>query len=497
MGIILIIALSSENAVDSSQVHRKIQPVFTSHVGTGTLNQPHYRSLPPMHPTRRHFLQSGAVLAAGLFIAPEQLAAKNRNKVRIGLIGVGLRGQNHLELALARDDVEVLALCDTDAGMLRDSIAMVSASGKKMPEIVTGDPYAYRKLLDRRDLDAVVISTPWEWHKPMILDALDRGIRYVGTEVVLGLTLQDHWDVVRAAEKHGAQVMMLENVCYRRDVIAVMNMVRQGLFGDLLHLQGGYQHDLRGVKFNDGKTPYDSGVEFGEKGYSEARWRTQHSIERNGDLYPTHGIGPIAMMTDINRGNRFTRLSAYATRAQGLHDYVLAKGGKDHPNAAVRFKLGDVVTTQIACANGETVLLQHDTSLPRPYSLGFRVQGSKGLWMDINQSLHIEGISPRHKWEPAAPWLEKYDHPLWKKYAADADGAGHGGMDFFVLHAFIESAKRGIATPQDVYDAAAWSAITPLSELSIAEGNRAVDFPDFTNGAWRTRKNTFARTDAF
>jgi predicted dehydrogenase len=331
----------------------------------------------------------------------------------------------------------------------------------------------------------------------MIVDALERGIRYVGTEVVLGLTLQDHWDVVRAAEKYGAQVMMLENVCYRRDVIAVLNMVRHGLFGDLLHLQGGYQHDLRGVKFNDGKTPYDSGAEFGDKGYSEARWRTQHSIDRNGDLYPTHGIGPIAMMTDINRGNRFTRLSSYATRAQGLQDFVLAKGGKDHPNAAIRFKLGDVVTTQIACANGETVLLQHDTSLPRPYSLGFRVQGSKGLWMDINQSLHIEGISPRHKWEPAAPWLEKFDHPLWKKYATDADGAGHGGMDFFVLHAFIESAKRGIATPQDVYDAAAWSAITPLSEQSIAEDNRSVDFPDFTDGAWQTRKNTFARTDAF
>ena len=450
-----------------------------------------------MKPDRRHFLQSGAALAAGLFIAPDVLSAKSRKTVRIGLIGVGLRGQNHLELALARDDVTVVALCDIDAGMLRDSSALVAASGKKAPEIYTGDAHAYRRLLERRDLDAVVISTPWEWHKPMIIDALEHGIRYVGTEVVLGLTLQDHWDVVNATEKHGAQVMMLENVCYRRDVIAVLNMVRQGLFGELLHLQGGYQHDLRGVKFNDGKTPYDSGVEFGEKGYSEARWRTQHAIDRNGDLYPTHGIGPLAMMTDINRGNRFTRLSSYATRAQGLHDYVVTKGGKDHPNAAVRFKLGDVVTTQIACANGETVLLQHDTSLPRPYSLGFRVQGSKGIWMDLNQSLHIEGVSPRHKWEPAAPWLEKYDHPLWKKYAADADGAGHGGMDFFVLHAFIESAKRGIATPQDVYDAASWSAITPLSETSIAEGNRAVDFPDFTKGAWQARKNTFARSDAF
>ena len=161
-----------------------------------------------------------------------------------------------------------------------------------------------RRLLEDRTLDAVVIATPWEWHAPMVLDALDAGIRYVATEVVLGITLADHWKVVRSAERHGAQVMMLENVCYRRDVMAVLNMVRQGVFGELIHLQGGYQHDLRGVKFNDGKTPYDSGVEFGEKGYSEARWRTQHSVTRNGDLYPTHGVGPLAMMARINRGNR-------------------------------------------------------------------------------------------------------------------------------------------------------------------------------------------------
>lgn len=447
---------------------------------------------------RRQFLQSSALLAAGLFIKPDDLhAATGKDKVRIGFIGVGMRGQNHLELALARSDVEVVAICDIDAGMLKDSLELVAKSGKRRPMVHTGDEHSYRKMLDERKLDAVVISTPWEWHKPMIIDALERGILYIGTEVVLGITLQDHWDVVNAAEAHKAHVMMLENVCYRRDVIAVLNMVRQGVLGDLIHLQGGYQHDLRGVKFNDGKTPYDSGVEFGPKAYSEARWRTQHAIDRNGDLYPTHGIGPLAMMSDINRGNRFTRLSSYASRSQGLHDYIVNKAGVGHPNANIRFKLGDVVTTQIACHNGQTVLLQHDTSLPRPYSLGFRVQGSKGLWMDLNKSIYVEGISPAHKWEDAKPWLDKYDHPLWRRFGGDAEGAGHGGMDFFVLHAFIESAKRGITTPQDVYDAAAWSAITPLSEQSIAGGNQAVDFPDFTRGQWLRRKNTFALTDDF
>ena len=446
---------------------------------------------------RRHFLQSSAILSAGALLQPDRLFAMPAgDKVRLGFIGVGLRGQSHLDLALRRTDVTVVSICDIDEGMLKTSLDMVGKSGKAMPKVYKGDNYAYRKLLEAKDIDAVVISTPWEWHKPMIIDALERGIKYVGTEVMLGITLQDHWDVVHAAEKYKAQVMQLENVCYRRDVMAVMNMVRQGVFGEIIHLQGGYQHDLRGVKFNDGKTPYNSGVEFGEKGYSEARWRTQHSVDRNGDLYPTHGIGPVAMMIDINRGNRFTKLSAMASKARGLHDYIVNKGGPNHPNAKVQFKLGDVVTTQIACENGETILLQHDTNLPRPYSLGFRVQGTKGLWMDVNKSIHIEGVSKAHQWEEAKAWLEKYDHPLWKKYGNDAQGAGHGGMDFFVLHAFIEAVKRQVPTPQDVYDAAAWSAITPLSEISIAE-SKVVDFPDFTNGAWKNRKNTFAIDDSY
>ena len=443
---------------------------------------------------RRSFVLGAAAAAAAWWLPAG--AAPVRERIRLGFIGVGLRGQDHLELALRRTDVDVVALCDIDAGMLGMAQKLVSDAGRPAPAIHTGDPHAYRRLLEAGGIDAVIIATPWEWHTPMILDSLASGIGYVGTEVVVGLTLADHWKVVRAAERHGAQVMMLENVCYRRDVMAVLNMVRQGVFGELVHLQGGYQHDLRGVKFNDGKTPYDSGAEFGPQGYSEARWRTQHSVDRSGDLYPTHGIGPLAMMIDINRGNRFTQLSSFATKARGLHEYVVKKGGADHPNARVKFALGDVVTTQIACANGETVLLQHDTSLPRPYSLGFRVQGTKGLWMDVNQSIHVEGSSERHRWEPAKAWLDKYDHPLWKRYGGDAQGAGHGGMDFFVLHAFIESAKRGVPTPQDVFDAAAWSAITPLSEASVRSG-KTVDFPDFTRGRWQSRRNDFARGEEY
>ncbi len=446
---------------------------------------------------RRDFVKNTAISTAGFAILPSGTLFNNASKVRLGIIGVGLRGQSHLALALRRSDVEVVAICDVDQRMLGMASDVIKKSGKAVPKIFTGDAYSWRKLLELKDLDGVIIATPWEWHAPMSIEALEAG-KYVGTEVVLGITLEDHWNVVKTCERTKGHLMMLENVCYRRDVMAILNMVRKNMFGELIHLQAGYQHDLRGVKFNNGIEPYNSGAEFGEKGFSEAHWRTAHSLYRNGDLYPTHGIGPVAQFININKGNRFVSLTSYGTKSRGLHEYIVEKGGKDHPNAQLQFKLGDVVTTMIKCANGETVLLQHDTNLPRPYSLGFRVQGTKGLWMDVNHSLYIEGVSAKaHQWEEAKPYLDKYDHPLWQKWTADTEGAGHGGMDFFVLHAFIESIKRRTDTPMNVYDAAAWSAITPLSERSIELGNETVEFPDFSSGQWMYRKNDFAFTDEY
>lgn len=448
---------------------------------------------------RREFVRNSGLTAAAVTILPENplFASTKAEKVKIAIIGVGLRGQNHLDLLLKRDDVDLVAICDVEPRMLNMAKAIIAKSGKPMPKIFTGDDNAWKKMLETKGLQSVLIATPWELHKEMIITSIEAGIKYVASEVIIGITLQDHWDVVQAAEKHNAHVMMLENVCYRRDVLAALNMVRQGIFGELLHLQGGYQHDLREVKFNDGVKPYGGGVEFNEKGFSEAKWRTNHSVHRNGDLYPTHGVGPIANYIDINRGNRFLKLNSFATKSRGLHNYIVEKGGVDHPNAKVNFRLGDIVTTTIDCANGETLILQHDTNLPRPYSIGFRVQGTKGLWMDVNKGIYVEGESKPHQWDPADKWLEKYDHPLWKKYGNDAQGAGHGGMDFFVIHAFIESVKRNLPTPLDVYDAAAWSAITPLSEQSIELGNATVEFPDFTSGKWMHRKPVFALNDDY
>ena len=446
---------------------------------------------------RRTFLKSSAAGALVMATASWPVGARTRDRIRVAMIGTGLRGQSQLGPLLSRDDVELVAICDTQQVMLDKTLAIIEKAGRLKPKVYggNGDVNAWKALLARKGIDAVFIVTPWEWHAPMAIAAMEAGIA-VGCEVVAGITLQDHWDVLRTQQRTGTPYMLLENVCYRRDVMAVLQMVRAGLFGELVHMQGGYQHDLRAVKFNSGNPnePYGSGAEFGDKGFSEAQWRTQHSIDRNGELYPSHGIGPCAMYANIHRGNRFTHINAFASKARGLHEYVVdhPKGGANHPNAGVKFKLGDVVTTTLRCENGETIILQHDTSLPRPYSLGFRVQGTDGLWMDVNKSIHIEGKSPAHKWEDAQKYYDEYDHPLWRNYAAKAAGAGHGGMDWFVIHAFIEALKADAPMPIDIYDAVAWSAITPLSEQSIAEDYKTLAFPDFTEGKWKDRKPIFA-----
>jgi len=289
---------------------------------------------------RRKFIrQTGMASIAGAYSLSgiRAYAATQKDRVRVGIIGTGMRGQNHIEMMLERSDVDIVALADPDPRMLADALTLIKKAGKAEPATYPKGNYDYKNLLKRSDVDAVIIATPWEWHIPQAIDSVQAG-KIPGVEVCGAIQLQDCWDIVNASEKTGIPVMALENVCYRRDILAVYNMVRKGLFGELLHLQGGYEHDLRGVKFNDGVTPYNSGAEFGDKGYSEARWRTQHSVNRNGDLYPTHGLGPVAMMIDVNRGNLLTKLSSVATKARGLHQYIVQhpKGGPNHPNASVK-----------------------------------------------------------------------------------------------------------------------------------------------------------------
>ena len=456
---------------------------------------------------RRKFIKDSAIAGMALTMlnfSAKSFATEKKNVVRIGMIAVGLRGQLHLSEMLKRNDVEVVAMADPDKKMMGMAREIVKQSGKKALEEYSNGPYDYKNLLKREDIDAVFIATPWEWHVPQGIDAMNAG-KIVGMEVCAGIKLQDCWDIVNTYEKTKVPLMILENVCYRRDIMAIYNMVRKEMFGEIIHLQGGYQHDLRGVLFNDGITPQHSGVEFGEKGFSEAKWRTQYYIDRNGENYPTHGLGPVGMMVDINRGNRLTKLSSVATKARGLNRYIVKhpKGGADHPNAKIKFKQGDIVTTQIQTANGETIILSLDTCSPRPYNLGFRVQGTNGIWQDHHGGepdrgmIYFEDKSLNDEWENSKKYMEEHDNPLWKRYEKNAVNSGHGGMDFFVDNAFIECIKRKAAFPLDVYDFATWYAITPLSEKSIAMGGQVQSIPDFTRGKWKTRKPIFGINDEY
>jgi hypothetical protein len=459
------------------------------------------------HINRRNFIGNAALAGAGVAFVPQSITAMGsvkKEKVRVGIIGVGLRGQLHVEEMLKRKDVEITALADPDKKMMAMAQALVKKYGKKAPIAYTDGDNDYKNLLKRDDVEAVIIASPWEWHAPQGIDAMHAG-KIVGMEVCGAIKLQDCWDFVDVSEKTGIPMMPLENVCYRRDIMAVHHMVQKGLFGEILHLQGGYQHDLRGVLFNDGITPYNSGAEFGDKGYSEAKWRTQHYVDRNGENYPTHGLGPVGTMIDVNRGNRLTALSSIATKSRGLNRYIKnhPKGGADHPNAKINYKQGDIVTTQIQTANGETIVITLDTSSPRPYNLGFRVQGTDGIWQEFSEGefktgmVHIDTVSAKHHWDNPEVFLQTNDHPLWKRYEKDAENSGHGGMDFFVDNAFIESIKRGAEFPLDVYDLATWYAITPLSEQSIAGGGSLQAIPDFTRGKWKTRKPIFGLTSDY
>lgn len=331
----------------------------------------------------------------------------------------------------------------------------------------------YQSILKRDDIEAVVIMTDWETHVRIAVEAMRHG-KIPAMEVGGASSLEECWKLVRTSEATGIPCMLLENCCYGKDEMTILSMVRQGIFGEIVHCRGTYAHDLRD--------------EIG-LGDVNRHYRQHHFMARNGELYPTHELGPIAKCLHINRGNRMLSLTSMASKAAGQKVWMQAnRAGEAIANAV--FNCGDVVTTMIQCANGETILLTHDCTLPRPYSRGGCVQGTKGIWMEDNRSIYIDGRSPvdpnhwTHRWESDAAYMEEYCHPLWKAYEAFGLRGGHSGMDYLVLRSFIESIQQQKPFPIDVYDAAAWMCITALSEQSIALGSMPVAIPDFTDGMW-------------
>ncbi len=437
---------------------------------------------------RRSFLKTATAAGAGLIVAPQISKAgvskqkKKDGEVNIAFIGCGGRGRGHLYRAAKTEGVTISAFCDIDPEAIPKAQKILTDNGHPEAEVYSNGEYAYLEMLKRDDIDGVIIATPWLWHTRMAVATMKAG-KYAAVEVSAANTMEECWDLVNTSEETGKPCMILENVNYRRDVLAVTNMIKQGVFGEVVHGRCGYQHNLLNVKFN-------KDLKFGKGAKGEARWRTQHSLKQNADVYPTHGLGPIAHMLDINRGNRFLYLTSTATKAVGLKDYIEEQGGVDHPYAKLPWKLGDIITSVIKTANGESIIVTHDTNLPRPYSLGFRIDGTDGTTnFDMGtKRIYVEGEGEYDKWDDFQKWQDKYDHPLWKKYGDIANGAGHGGIDYFVTREFINSVKEQRQPVIDVYDAAAWSAVTPLSEASIATGSSPQYFPDFTRGNWINRK---------
>ena len=398
----------------------------------------------------------------------ENCQTKCNSKVKLGFIGLSGRGRSLLGTVLAMEDVDVPAVCELYEDRLQMGIDQVEASGREKPEGYKD----YRKLLERNDIDGVIIATSWTAHAEIAIAAMKAG-KYVGTEVGGATSIQECWDLVKTSEETGMPCMMLENCNYGRTEMAILNMVKKNLLGELIHCQCGYEHDLR--------QEVACGIE-------NRHYRIHNYLNRNGDVYPTHGLGPMAKCLNINKGNRFINLTSMSSKSRGINEWVKENKGEDHPFAKVNFALGDIVTTLIKCAHGETILIIHDTSLPRPYSRAGRVQGTKGIWMEDNKSIYIQGRSPEHTWEPFEDYLKEYEHPLWKEYLDLGVRGGHGGMDYLALRAYIESIKAKTDTPIDIYDTATWMAVTALSEQSVATGSSAVAFPDFTNGKWIDRK---------
>ena len=398
-----------------------------------------------------------------------------KKKIRVGFIGHGLRGYL-IKYCAKMADVDLCAVCDLHPDRANEMADIVKEITGSIPYICTD----YHDMIKDAHLDAVVICTSWSSHIPISLSFMEAGIA-VGCEVGGCDNMEEIWELVRCHRRTGTEFMMLENCCYGRNELMLLNMVKKGLFGEVVHCDGGYIHNLCGEIL---------------AGKEKKHYRLNNYIHRNCDNYPTHALGPIAKILGINRGNRFLTLTSTSSKAAGLKTYMEDNEVENKSLKDEAFNQGDVVTTCIKCANGETITLTLATSTPVFGSRNFNVYGTKAFFNQATKSIHTidDGIDTetepwQNHWDNLEDYYKKYDHPIWQEYQTAGVGGGHGGMDHLVLRAFFESVKNGTKPPIDVYDAAAWMAITPLSEMSIANGSAPVAFPDFTYGQWIEPEN--------
>lgn len=392
--------------------------------------------------------------------------------IKIGFIGLGCRGLSLLRDVVLKQGEQVTAVCDVYEDRTQEGAEAVVNAGQQKPAAYSD----YHEMIRDDNVNTVIIATAWESHVEIALEAMYAG-KATAMEVGGAYEMKHCFALVEAYEKTGTPFMFLENCCFGRRELMALNMVRKGLFGQVVHCAGGYHHDLRNE------------IAFGKE---NRHYRLRNYLSRNCENYPTHELGPISKILDINHGNRLLTLSSTASKAAGLHDYITEQKSDDAFLRNRTFAQGDIVTTVMKCARGETITITLDTTLPRYYSRNFTVRGTKGMYEEVTDSVFLdreEDLAHDFDWRKhcignAEGYEEEYDHPIWKEYLRDGVRGGHDGMDWLEFLHFFRSLREDRPMPVDVYDAACWMAVTALSEMSVIKGGAVMDFPDFTGGKW-------------
>jgi len=402
-------------------------------------------------------------------------AAPKLDKVRIAIIGLGMRGPGAVQRMCYIDGVEIKALCDKYPDRVTKAQKILEKAGLPKAKEYSGEE-GWKAICESNDIDLVYITTPWRLHTPIAVYAMKHG-KHAASEVPAAVTIDQCWELVETSEKTKQHCMMLENCCYDFFELLTLNMARHGLFGEIIHAEGAYIHDLLGLNFD-------------KNGYADM-WRLRENASRNGNLYPTHGLGPIAQCLDINRGDKMDYLVSLSTNDFLMGDEAKARAAKDsfYNEFVGKPYRGNMNTTVIRTAKGKSIMVQHDVTSPRPYSRIHLISGTKGM---ASKWPSPERISFGEDWikeEELKALYDKYSPPIVKHVGEIAKQVGgHGGMDFMMDWRMIDCLRNGLPLDEDVYDAALWSCISPLSEASVANKSKTMDVPDFTRGAWKTNK---------
>lgn len=452
---------------------------------------------------RKHFLRSilgaSAVLAAPeVLLANEPLAVNEAiastqkvttgslighktapiKKVRVGIIGMGNRGKVLLKMfqwLLEHKHAEIVAIADILPKNISEGEKILSNWQKKNVKTYGKDENDWKNLVKRDDIDLVLICTPWRLHTPMAVYSMEQG-KHVACEVPIAYTLEDCWNIVQTAERTKKHCIMIENCCYNHEEMFVLNMAENGVFGDLTHAEGAYLHDLRAHMLS--------------KDYYQGQWRLQHHATRDGNFYTTHGLGPISFYMNIGRGDTYSHLTSMSSRELNLSESAKKEGAP-----YTSFKCGDMNTTLIKTEKGKSIMLQFDVHTGRPYSRINKLVGTKAVHDGYPSRLYVDDgklLYWGHNWldeKGYKSYEDKFTHPIIKKLNAISQEykEGHGGMDFVMMYRLIRCLNLGLPLDINVYDSVMWSAVTPLSELSVASKSISIPFPDFTNGNWKKK----------